>query len=596
MKTFAKNYQRQIRQFRAASKQMNRLVTQGQFAELNEVRQNKLVKRLQRLFYKVKKTIMPQQVRKALAGSAFLMSLLTVNPLASQAQTFDVPPVSNPFNINLNADAYIPIFADIDDDGDQDMMIAAYTDPAGFEVQFLENVGTATQADFSGASVVNPFGLEMPATADEGLTLLDLADLDNDGDLDVLVSGVYTPFTYYENVGTSTEPSFGVGIENAFSLPSLGSYGSTSAKLVDIDNDGDQDLIASEYYGTGLFYENIGTPEAANFAAPTNNPFNLLSGGMDENTYFILNSFTDMDGDGDFDVLHYAFGDADYGGIQGFFYQENIGTPEIPNFSAAEINPFNITINDAYLVFPTTVDIDDDGDTDLIFGVYSNNEVWDIRYYENGAGQSIPNTPPTSSDTKIVAQQDMPYHFVVSDFVFVDVDSLDAFNGIQITELPSEGVLVIAGDTVQTGQIVDIATIEQGGLLYIPPTGAVGDGYDSFTFAVYDGEDFSLASYSASIDIGVFNSTNDLLQIASLKLSPNPVTNQLTLSGTLTESYEEIQVTLLDLTGRVWQTQQIGVNGGQFTNTFDVSHLPTATYLLQVTTTDKTATLKFMKQ
>ena len=50
--------------------------------------------------------------------------------------------------------------------------------------------------------------------------------------------------------------------------------------LVDIDNDGDQDLFAISQYGAILYYwENIGTASAPAYGSMQQNPFGIMMGG-----------------------------------------------------------------------------------------------------------------------------------------------------------------------------------------------------------------------------------------------------------------------------------------------------------------------------
>ncbi|MBL4652682.1 MAG: T9SS type A sorting domain-containing protein, partial [Flavobacteriales bacterium] len=75
-----------------------------------------------------------------------------------------------------------------------------------------------------------------------------------DGDFDILLGGggSYTGydgnFAYYENIGTASSPTFGSIVYNPFSLLPIGQNWST-VELVDIDNDGDNDLISGGFYG-----------------------------------------------------------------------------------------------------------------------------------------------------------------------------------------------------------------------------------------------------------------------------------------------------------------------------------------------------------
>jgi len=162
------------------------------------------------------------------------------------------------------------------------------------------------------------------------------ADVDNDGDLDVFISGMnyaYSESTrYYRNDGTGNFTE-----EN--NTPFLNLYG--DIKLIDIDNDSDIDLFISPYWlsdnsyiflndGYGLFNEltnhNINNAGVSDFAdIDGDNDLDLFVAGNDINEFYINDgngiftvknfpfphvigygaavAFTDIDGDDDEDIM-----------------------------------------------------------------------------------------------------------------------------------------------------------------------------------------------------------------------------------------------------------------------------------------------------
>ncbi|MDO4574296.1 MAG: VCBS repeat-containing protein [Planctomycetia bacterium] len=87
------------------------------------------------------------------------------------------------------------------------------------------------------------------------------ADFDGDGDLDLLCGEFLDRFTYYENIGTKTEPKYTPGV---FLRREDGSFVRMdlqmgTAMVYDWNRDGHPDLIASEEDSRLGFHENAGT-------------------------------------------------------------------------------------------------------------------------------------------------------------------------------------------------------------------------------------------------------------------------------------------------------------------------------------------------
>jgi hypothetical protein len=252
------------------------------------------------------------------------------------------------------------------------MSIKFTTVAASIAVGTLAFIPQNAQAQGFSSVQINPFGLSSVPNSYSNPALV---DLDNDGDFD-LMSGDYNgDFYYYENTGTNTNPSFDAPQPNSFGLTGNGSYYSAPT-FVDIDNDGDLDMISPEYYGDFLFYENVGTANLPSFAAPVTNPFSLDNIGATTSSHA---SFADLDGDGDFDMM---VGDS---GNSQLLYFENVGSVTVPDFGIPQVTPFSLSPSGSW-INPTFVDIDGDGDFDLFVGDGSGDAV----FFENIGTTLVP--------------------------------------------------------------------------------------------------------------------------------------------------------------------------------------------------------------
>ncbi|WP_291724376.1 FG-GAP-like repeat-containing protein [Bernardetia sp.] len=235
-----------------------------------------------------------------------------------------------------------PTLADLDGDGDLDMMIG----DTGGGFNYFENTGSSTAPNF-GAQQVNPFGLS--AVADDATP--DFQDIDNDGDLD-MITGSDESQVYFENIGTATNPVFQ---RYPFGLtPLSGEY--NAIDYADMDADGDIDFLVGNKAGEVQYYENVGTATQPDFL-PAVTLFGY--GGAVEQLHPTLG---DIDGDGDIDLM---WGSSN---IPAIFFVENIGTPQNFNFALTAFgNSFGLT-GTADVQTPEFVDLDNDGDLDIVAG------------------------------------------------------------------------------------------------------------------------------------------------------------------------------------------------------------------------------------
>lgn len=299
-----------------------------------------------------------------------------------QAQNFSTPPIDLS-NADLQGFAR-PVAADIDGDGDLDIF---YSDYETESMAFVENISTGDELEFADPTIPSFFPSEF---LDYGFFAM--GDLDEDGDLDVVFfrgsydDGTQMVFNILENVGTATDPQFADG-----ELPIVvEGTGIMLPNLADLDADGDLDLVgalsAETYDGTDsisfVYFENT---DGIFGPQQTQGPLNLavLPGA-------ILTDLTvgDLDLDGDMDVLSFQGGEFPAGQyFFNYFFHENTGTAESPLFAAPVASPFGLmftTDTTPLLSFPHLVDLDMDGDLDVLAYQYDPSaEIGRMLFYEN---------------------------------------------------------------------------------------------------------------------------------------------------------------------------------------------------------------------
>jgi len=147
-----------------------------------------------------------------------------------------------------------PRLADMDDDGDLDAMICVTTG----RIQYVQNVGSPAAPAYEDIGWI-----EAILPVDGGNPTIALGDLDSDGDLDIIRISYDTEPECFENVGTPSSFAFVANSDMlaGIALPASG-YGK-GVELMDIDADGDPDMILARGYGENLLFLNEGTTPAA---------------------------------------------------------------------------------------------------------------------------------------------------------------------------------------------------------------------------------------------------------------------------------------------------------------------------------------------
>ena len=256
--------------------------------------------------------------------------------------------------ISTNANSALSVFAiDLDGDGDIDVLsasrddnkIAWYESDGGSPPSFTERV--------------------ISASADAARSVF-ATDLDGDGDVDVLsASSSDDKIAWYESDGGSP-PAF---VERVISTSA--DY-ALSVFAADVDGDGDTDVLSASFNDSKIaWYENDGG------SPPSFTERVISTVAIGASSVFA----TDLDGDGDVDVLSASISDDKIA-----WYESDGGSP--PAFVERVIST---SADFALSVFAT--DVDGDGDSDVLSASSFDDK---IAWYESDGG-----LPPTFTERVI---------------------------------------------------------------------------------------------------------------------------------------------------------------------------------------------------
>ncbi len=218
---------------------------------------------------------------------------------------------------------------DIDNDGDLDNFVCErdFVNPCWIvsSFEFYENTGTPECPVFE---LVEDETFGLP----ELTPVITFADMDADGDPDAFIGNhcFSSSITYHENTGSANVPQFSETPTQTLNVAPWG-IGFAMLAIGDLDGDGDFDALVNGYRPAVFRYlENIGTPESFDFAAPVSNPFGLSIPLSNSSEW---SQFVDMDCDGDLDILNAHWLQGGTHNNWRLYFHENIGTSTAPAFA-----------------------------------------------------------------------------------------------------------------------------------------------------------------------------------------------------------------------------------------------------------------------
>ncbi len=265
--------------------------------------------------------------------------------------------------------------------------------------QYMGGGIPALETAFGAESGNIPAGLDLitlPITP-ERFGSIALGDLDNDGDLDFISGSNRGQLFYMKNTGTATVPHWELtSLKTIDDIKIAPSRNSNEVKpvLVDIDGDGDLDLLVGSRYSHAENTANLGTggklsEDIAQFinTGTKENPvftYSRLDIGNNNLAEIVGINFVDIDNDNDLDLVNQ--------GSDSIAFAENIGTKFNPNFLRKyRDSPFDklkIPTDVSTLASrPSFVDLDKDGDYDMYYMRENGTLVW----RENIGTATVPN-------------------------------------------------------------------------------------------------------------------------------------------------------------------------------------------------------------
>ena len=199
---------------------------------------------------------------------------------------------ANPFNGIDVGDWSAPTFTDLNGDGDLDLVVGAYDGT----LRYFVNTGSTAVPAFNPVATPGPLdGIDVGYASTPVF-----GDLDDDGDADLLVGANDGTLRYFENTGTTAAPVYVERTDTANPFDAIDAGYASTPTFVDLNGDGDLDLLVGAVDGGITYFENTGTTAAPAYVERTGaaNPFSTLDVGTHS-----APSFGDLDGDGDLDVL-----------------------------------------------------------------------------------------------------------------------------------------------------------------------------------------------------------------------------------------------------------------------------------------------------
>lgn len=270
-------------------------------------------------------------------------------------------------------------FADVDGDGDQDVLITGQNSSSVQIAKLYQNDGSGGFTEVSGT----PFdGVLWSSVA--------FSDVDGDGDQDVIITGRNSVFQLIAKMYTND----GSGVFTLVSGTPFEGVRLGSTSFSDVDNDGDNDVLITGVNNSGVNTAKLYSNDGAGV-------FSEVSGTSFTGVSVSSSVFSDLDGDGDDDLM--MIGGISFGRVAELYINDGTGA-----FTKQAGTPFEGVRSNGGIALS---DVDGDGDQDAVMVGRNIDNDGSTRFYINdGTG--------TFSDVV-----DAPFEDIQGSVAFSDIDN-----------------------------------------------------------------------------------------------------------------------------------------------------------------------------
>jgi hypothetical protein len=239
--------------------------------------------------------------------------------------------------------------ADLDSDGDLDIIVPRSF--VGDNIDWFENDGRTRHPRFTHHTILTP-----PFSTSS----IGAVDMDGDGDMDLVGAfPIANSVAWLENDGGSP-PQFTVRVLDGQALGAILIVGA------DLDGDGDTDVVSANGMEPSIvWYENDGL-----------SPPSVVRHVIKAPAYAGPTDVGDLDGDGDPDIIAIEAGNPD----QLVWYENDGSSP--PGFQEHAIASKDLLLTSS----TSAADVDGDGDLDIVSGSHNLDQV---IWYENVGGSTL---------------------------------------------------------------------------------------------------------------------------------------------------------------------------------------------------------------